>query len=243
MNSFAGSITNPGREAFRFQADKELVDRAVSGDADAFATLFQTHRGRVYAICLRMTNNVTEAEDLTQDAFMQVFRKLSTFRGESSLSTWLYRLAVNTILMHFRQRAPRAVSMDDEIDCSDKPPLPRHEFGKPDGHLRSSVERIALMRALETLPHGYRRIFELHEIEGYAHREIARLLHCSIGNSKSQLHKARQRIQKILSATRRPSLALPVRGHLRVKEGKVPVPPVAVMEFQTEIRQAETVAV
>jgi RNA polymerase sigma-70 factor (ECF subfamily) len=237
MNSFASSIAEPESEAYRFQADKELVERAVSGDADAFATLFQTHRGRVYAVCLRMTNNVTEAEDLTQDAFMQVFRKLSTFRGESSLSTWLYRLAVNTILMHFRQRAPKAVSMDDEIECYDKPPIPRYEFGRPDGHLRSAVERIALMRALETLPDGYRRIFELHEIEGYAHREIARLLHCSIGNSKSQLHKARQRIQKLLHTSRRTSVALPAR------QEKIQGTPLVVMDFQPSVSHADAVAI
>jgi len=235
MNSFASSIADPRSELYRFQADKELVERAVSGDADAFATLFQTHRGRVYAICLRMTNNVTEAEDLTQDAFMQVFRKLSTFRGESSLSTWLYRLAVNTILMHFRQRGPKAISMDEEIESSDKPPLPRHEFGRPDGHLRSSVERIALMRALETLPAGYRRIFELHEIEGYAHREIARLLHCSIGNSKSQLHKARQRIQKLLRASSHTSVRVPAGE-------KIPMTPLAVMEIQSNVSPAGRMA-
>jgi RNA polymerase sigma-70 factor, ECF subfamily len=178
-------------------SDAALVRRALDGDGDAFASLFHLHKSRVYAVCLRMTKNTAEADDLTQDVFIQVFRKLSTFRGESALSTWLYRLAVNTALMHFRKQAPRQVSLDDNSD-HDANPVPKREHGRRDDRLSSSLDRIALTRALESLPAGYRTIFELHEIKGYGHREIAKLLRCSVGNSKSQLHKAKQRIREFL---------------------------------------------
>jgi RNA polymerase sigma-70 factor (ECF subfamily) len=178
-------------------SDLGLVRRALDGDADAFASLFHMHKHRVYAVILRMTNNTAEADDLTQDVFIQVFRKLSTFRGESALSTWLYRLAVNTALMHFRKQAPPQVSLDDDGDREAVSPV-RREHGQHDERLRCSLDRIALARALSALPDGYRTIFELHEIQGYGHREIARLLHCSVGNSKSQLHKAKQRIRECL---------------------------------------------
>ena len=187
--------------------DIALVRRALEGDADAFGSLFQLHKHRVYAVCLRMTNNTAEADDLTQDVFIQVFRKLSTFRGESALSTWLYRIAVTTSLMHFRRQAPRQVSLD-ETGAHDAVPTTKREHGRHDDRLRCSLDRIALTRALETLPKGYRTIFELHEIQGYGHREIARLLRCSVGNSKSQLHKAKERMRESLSLKRQPTLHL-----------------------------------
>jgi RNA polymerase sigma-70 factor (ECF subfamily) len=189
VNTDAGPVNN--------NSDAALVRRALDGDADAFASLFHLHKHRVYAVCLRMTKNTAEADDLTQDVFIQVFRKLSTFRGESALSTWLYRLAVNTALMHFRKQAPRQVSLD-ETGEHDSTPVARREHGRRDDRLSSSLDRIALTRALEALPVGYRTIFELHEIKGYGHREIAKLLRCSVGNSKSQLHKAKQRIREFL---------------------------------------------
>jgi RNA polymerase sigma-70 factor, ECF subfamily len=172
------------------------VRRAQQGDADAFAALFHAHKARIYSVCLRMTNNSAEAEDLTQDAFMQVFRKLSTFRGDSALSTWLYRIAVNTVLMRFRKKALRQISLDEPCHQDSKPL--RREYGSTDDRLAGSVDRIALARAIQELPDGYRTIFLLHEVEGYEHQEIAHLLHCSVGNSKSQLHKARLRIRELL---------------------------------------------
>ena len=179
------------------ESDTALVQRALGGDADAFATLFQVHKGRVYAVCLRMTNNTADADDLTQEAFIQAFRKLGTFRGESALSTWLHRVAVNTALMHFRRQSTPKTSLDQT-----DPDSGRREFGRHDERLKHSLDRIALMRALDTLPTGYRTIFELHEIGGYGHREIAKLLSCSVGNSKSQLHKAKQRIRECLVSRR-----------------------------------------
>ncbi len=177
--------------------DLELVKRAQEGDAEAFATLFRTHKARIYSICLRMTNNTAQAEDLTQDAFLQVFRKLSTFKGNSALSTWLYRIAVNTVLMHFRKKALRQISLDEP--SSQDARLVRREYGGRDSRLSGSVDRITLTRAIKDLPAGYRTIFLLHEVEGYEHQEIAKLLECSVGNSKSQLHKAKLRIREFLA--------------------------------------------
>jgi RNA polymerase sigma-70 factor (ECF subfamily) len=180
----------------RTATDLELVKRAQEGDSDAFAALFHAHKGRVYSICLRMTNNTAQAEDLTQDAFLQVFRKLDTFKGNSALSTWLYRIAVNTVLMHFRKKALKQISLDEPSSQDVK--QVRREYGSRDGRLSGSVDRIALIRAIKDLPAGYRTIFLLHEVEGYEHQEIAKILDCSVGNSKSQLHKAKLRIREFL---------------------------------------------
>jgi RNA polymerase sigma-70 factor (ECF subfamily) len=184
----------------RFDSDFDMVKRAQQGDADAFAALFHQHKARIYSVCLRMTNNTAEAEDLTQDAFLQVFRKLATFRGDSALSTWLYRIAVNTVLMHFRKKALRQISLDEPYNQDAK--TVRREYGSRDDRLTGSVDRIALARAIKELPDGYRTIFLLHEVEGYEHQEIAELLDCSVGNSKSQLHKAKLRIRELLGRSR-----------------------------------------
>jgi RNA polymerase sigma-70 factor (ECF subfamily) len=195
----------------------DVIKRAQQGDSDAFAALFHTHKTRIYSLCLRMTNNTAEAEDLTQDAFLQVFRKLPTFRGESALSTWLYRVAVNTALMHFRRKTPRQVSLDEPYQHDAT--LVRREYGNRDGRLASLVDRIALTQAIKELPDGYRTIFLLHEVDGYQHREIAELLDCSVGNSKSQLHKAKLRIREFLEHTRQArTKAVP---HLRSRTHRV----------------------
>ena len=180
----------------QYCSDVDLVRKAQQGDADAFATLFYTHKARVYSLCLRMTNNTAEAEDLTQDAFLQVFRKLATFRGDSALSTWLYRVAVNTVLMHFRKKGLRQVSLDEPSNQDTR--VVKREYGNIDDQLSGSIDRIALARAMKDLPAGYRTIFLLHEIKGYEHQEIARLLRCSVGNSKSQLHKAKLKMRELL---------------------------------------------
>jgi RNA polymerase sigma-70 factor, ECF subfamily len=174
-----------------------LIRRAQRGDTGAFANIFNTHKPRVYSLCLRMTNNVAEAEDLTQEAFLQVFRKLPTFRGDSALSTWMYRVAVNTVLMYFRKRGRPQLSLDEPSNQNVK--TKKREYGFDDQRLMTSIDRIALARAIKELPDGYRTIFLLHEVDGYEHREIAKLLRCSVGNSKSQLHKARLKMREILS--------------------------------------------
>src|SRR6201987_1711086 len=183
---------------FMGESENTLVKRAIDGDGDAFASLFQLHRGPVYAFCLRITNKQADSDDLTQEAFIQAFRKLGTFRGESALSSWLHRVAVNTALMHFRRQATPPASLDQSAGAETS----KREFGQHDNRLSCSLDRIALERALEALPAGYRTIFELHEIGGYGHREIAKLLRCSVGNSKSQLHKAKQRIRECLVSRR-----------------------------------------
>ena len=184
----------------QYSSDVEMVRKAQQGDSDAFAALFYAHRPRVYSLCLRMTNNTAEAEDLTQDAFLQVFRKLGTFRGDSALSTWLYRVAVNTVLMHFRKKGLRQVSLDESSNQDTR--VVKREYGSLDERLSGSVDRIALARAMQDLPAGYRTIFLLHEIKGYEHQEIARILRCSVGNSKSQLHKAKLKMRELLGYQR-----------------------------------------
>ena len=178
------------------ESDSDLIKRAKQGDASAFAVLFHKHKARVYSVCLGLTNNTAEAEDLTQDAFLQAFRKLSTFRGDSALSTWLYRIAVNAVLMRFRKKTLRQISLDEP--CNPDTRFVRREYGSKDACLTGSVDRIALTRAIGELPDGYRTVFLLHEVEGYEHKEIAELLDCSVGTSKSQLHKAKLRIREIL---------------------------------------------
>jgi RNA polymerase sigma-70 factor (ECF subfamily) len=155
-----------------------------------------------------MTGNTAEAEDLTQDAFLQVFRKIAAFRGESAFATWLHRIAVNTVLMHFRKQPRGQVSLDEPYE-SDSPKA-RHEYGIRDRYQVGCIDRIALARAVEQLPPGYRTIFLLHEVEGYEHQEIAEMLSCTAGNSKSQLHKARQRFRELLTSS--PEAQSPVQS-------------------------------
>ena len=176
--------------------EAEAIERAKQGDAEAFETLYDLHRRRVYSLCLRMTANTAEAEDLTQEAFLQLFRKIGTFRGESAFSTWLHRMAVNVVLMRLRKKGLPLVPLEDTVETEEEGP--KKELGAPDAVLAGSVDRMELQRAVEALPPGYRSIFVLHDVEGYEHNEIASLVGCSIGNSKSQLHKARMKLRKLL---------------------------------------------
>lgn len=143
-----------------------------------------------------MTGDTTEAEDLTQEAFLQLFRKISTFRGESAFTTWLHRLVVNVVLMHLRKKGLLQVSLD-EVDTSQEEPVKR-DYGDDDRRLIGSIDRIRLDRAIAALPPGYRTVFVLHDVEGYEHNEIAQIMDCSTGNSKSQLHKARLKLREYL---------------------------------------------
>ncbi len=177
--------------------EPNLITLARNGDVNAFAALYEMHKPRVVAVCLRMTRDMAEAEDLTQDAFIYVFRKFSTFRGDSAFSTWLHRVAVNTVLMHFRRKGKRQVSLEHH-DTQTSGGF-RREYGRVDAKLAACADRLALTRAINELPPGYRTIFLLHEMQGYEHQEIARRLHCSIGNSKSQLHKAKLRMRELLA--------------------------------------------
>jgi RNA polymerase sigma-70 factor, ECF subfamily len=186
--------------AIKAPTEAQLIARAQRGDEEAFAALFEAHKRRVYSLCLRMTGNTAEAEDLTQEAFLQLFRKISTFRGESAFSTWLHRLAVNVVLMHLRKKGLQQVSLD-ETDTSQDEPVKR-DYGSDDRRLTGSVDRIGLQKAIADLPPGYRTVFVLHDVEGYEHNEIAEIMKCSVGNSKSQLHKARMKLRERLRQDR-----------------------------------------
>jgi RNA polymerase sigma-70 factor (ECF subfamily) len=177
----------------------EILARAQAGDNHAFAQLYTMHKRRIYSLCLRMVGSVAEAEDLTQEAFLQFHRKIATFRGESALSTWLHRLAINVVLMHLRKKGLQVTSLDEAMEPAPDQ-RPGRSFGAPDLFLSGAIDRLALQRAIDDLPAGYRLIFVLHDIEGYEHNEIATLLDCSIGNSKSQLHKARLKLREALRA-------------------------------------------
>jgi RNA polymerase sigma-70 factor, ECF subfamily len=171
----------------------DLVARARRGEEAAFEELFESHKRRVYSLCLRMTRNSADAEDLTQQAFLQVFRKIANFRGESKFSTWLHRLAVNEVLMHLRRQRPAPVPFD-ETDASQEGPVPR-QFLDNDRRLMGTVDRTDLERAIAKLSPGYRTAFVLFDLEGYEHHEIAPMMNWSVGNSKSQLHKARRKLR------------------------------------------------
>src|SRR6266850_2161631 len=189
---------------------RDAIRLAQQGDAAAFEIIYQRHCGRVYALCLRMLRDPVEAEDRAQEVFIQLFRKIHTYRGESAFSTWLHRLTANLVLMHLRRKKPISISLD-EIDGSDEgDDRPRNEIGAPDPRLTGLVDRVTLQSAIEQLPRGYRKIFTLYDVQGYDHREIAKILGRSVGNSKSQLHKARKRLRELLQeyrATTRDAIA------------------------------------
>ena len=171
---------------------------AQAGNAAAFERLYRLHNRRVYSLCLRMVGNTAEAEDLTQEAFLQLFRKIATFRGESAFSTWLHRLAVNVVLMRLRKKSATESSLDEMTEPDGESGGPRRDFGMADLRLSGSIDRVNLQRAVDHLPPGYKAVFVLHDVQGYEHNEIAEIMDCSIGNSKSQLHKARMRLRELL---------------------------------------------
>lgn len=203
----SGDATEPGPASSATDLDQaEILARAQVGDHQAFAQLYTIHKRHVYSLCLRMVGSVAEAEDLTQEAFLQFHRKIATFRGESALSTWLHRLAINVVLMHLRKKSLQVSSLDELMEPAPDQRSARG-FGAPDLVLSGAIDRLTLQRAINDLPAGYRLIFVLHDIEGFEHNEIASLLDCSIGNSKSQLHKARLKLRES------------IRGHLQ-QEGR-----------------------
>lgn len=176
----------------------ELVRRAQQGNAEAFEAIYRLHSQRVYALCLRMLGNPTEAEDLAQEAFLQLFRKIHTFRGESAFSSWLHRLTANVVLMSFRKKRPLATSLDEVTHIDEESDIPRKEIAVTDLRLSGVFDRVNLQAAIAQLPEGYKSMFLLHDLHGYEHNEIAEILGCSVGNSKSQLHKARKRLRELL---------------------------------------------
>jgi len=179
--------------------EAQVIEKAQTGDVSCFEALYARHKRRVFSLCLRMTGDYGQAEDFTQEIFLQLYRKIALFRGESAFSTWLHRLSVNVVLMHFRKKGLKEVSLEESMDPQYEGE-PAKEFGANDSKLQGSIDRLVLDRAIDDLPPGYRIIFILHDVEGYEHNEIAEMLGCSIGNSKSQLHKARMKLRTLLRA-------------------------------------------
>jgi len=174
--------------------DFDLAQASARGDLAAFETLYERHHRRVYSLCLRMVANATEAEDLTQEVFIQLFRKIGSFRGESAFTTWLHRMTVNHVLMHFRKRGVKYEKTTEEGEIGEI-----QDFLQAAGERPRYVDRLALDKAITELPPGYRTVFVLHDVEGFEHEEIAGMLGVSVGTSKSQLHKARMRLRELLN--------------------------------------------
>ena len=196
-------LTRTAPDATRFDLgelpEADAIRLAQRGDDRGFERIYRLHSQRVYALCLRMMKgNSAEAEELTQESFLQLFRKIGTFRGESAFSTWLHRLAFNIVLMRLRKRTCQIVSMDEALEPGQTVPGLHEYIGGQDQRLSGAVDRMDLERALKQLPPGYRAVFVLHDVQGYEHNEIAAMRGCSMGNSKSQLHKARARLRQLL---------------------------------------------
>jgi RNA polymerase sigma-70 factor (ECF subfamily) len=178
-------------------ADLELAQRCRQGDAAAFEELYRAHAGRLYSLILRMVGAAQDADDLLQEVFLTAHRKLGSFRGESTLGTWLYRLAVNQCLDFLRGRQNRMARATDSLDEEGAP-----EPAVAGPAVPSAVTRLDLERAIASLPPGCRTAFVLHDVEGLEHREIAQMLGVSEGTSKSQVHKARMKLRAALSASK-----------------------------------------
>ncbi len=178
-------------------SDFALAQAAASGELAAVGNLYDRHSHRVYSLCLRMTRNAADAEDLTQEVFLQLFRKIGSFRGEGQFTTWLHRLTVNQVLMYFRHIRVRREKIVEDVAAEISASQWSRHSARP-----QVVDKIALDAALARVSPGCRLIFVLHDMEGYNHEEIARLLGCSSGNSKSQLHKARVKLKRFLNSKR-----------------------------------------
>ena len=174
-------------------SDHELAQSIGQGNTSSIGALYERHKPKVYSLCLRMTGNTAEAEDLTQEVFMQLLGKAGSFRGESQFTTWLYRFTTNHVLMYFRRRTRRLERFPLMID--DLPARSTLKYSLS-GKL---MEGIALDAAVSKLPSRSRSFFLKFDVEGFSHREIAEILGCSEGNSKSQLHKARKELRRLLT--------------------------------------------
>jgi RNA polymerase sigma-70 factor (ECF subfamily) len=178
--------------------EAEAIQLAREGSAVAFERLYRLHSRRVFALCVRMLEDWAEAEDLTQETFLTVFRRIHTFRGESGFSTWLYRVTVNVVLMHIRKKTVAQTRLEEITEEAKETRTHRLELGGPDLYLNGIIDRLTLQRAIDQLPPGFKAQFVLYEIEGYEHREIADMRGCSTGTSKSQLHRSRLRLRELL---------------------------------------------
>jgi RNA polymerase sigma-70 factor, ECF subfamily len=175
--------------------DEALARLAADGNGAAFDEIYSRHRSFVYSITLRMTGNSADAEDLTQESFVSVFRRVGSFRGDASFTTWLYRLVVNQVKMHFRYRSSRPEMQTSDGDT----PESWLAIARRTDPGEQLIDRLAIERAMLMLAPGYRSAFILHDVEGYKHKEAARLSGHTVGTSKSQLHKARAGLRSVLS--------------------------------------------
>jgi RNA polymerase sigma-70 factor (ECF subfamily) len=178
------------------RADLELAKRCRNGDAGAFEELYRAHAGRLFSLTSRMMGSPQDAEDLLQEVFLHAYRKLGSFRGESSLGTWLYRLGMNQCLDHLRGRQVRMNQATDSLEDDGA-----SEPVTPSPATPIAVNRIDLERAIGRLPEGCRAAFLLHDVEGFEHHEVAAILGVSEGTSKSQVHKARLKLRAMLRRT------------------------------------------
>jgi RNA polymerase sigma-70 factor (ECF subfamily) len=168
-------------------SDAELLARCRAGDVDAFETLYRQHAGRIFALASRLAGSVDQGEDLLQEIFLQAYRKLNSFKGEAALGTWLYRLAVNHCLDFVRSRQTRNTKVTDTLDDE-------RSF-EPMAARETPIPRIDLERAIARLPPGCREAFVLHDVEGFDHKEVGKLLGIAEGTSKSQVFKARTKLR------------------------------------------------
>jgi RNA polymerase sigma-70 factor (ECF subfamily) len=198
--------------------ESAVIERAQRGDASAFEGIYRRHSPRVFAVCLRIVGNIAAAEDLTQEAFLLVLRKIRSFRGDSAFSTWLHRIAVNVSLMRLRRNPPRELSLENSAGAHDEPSQFSAQLASADAHLSSSLDRLHLERAIARLRPSQKLVVVLHDIQGYKHSEIASMLDWSIGNSKSHLHRARSRLRELLTDSSVPpdhKPAPPFQSHSR----------------------------
>lgn len=180
-------LNNPKSEA-------EVIRQAQLGDQAAFEEIYRKHRRRVYFVCARITHNPSEAEELTQETFLQLYRKIGSFRGDSTLWTWLYRVTLNIAFMSTRRMQPVSAiehTLSDSEDSEQASP----DLAREDELLTGSVNRVTLLAAIDRLAPGYRMVLWLHDVLGYEHGEIAEIMGCTMGSSKSQLHKARLKMR------------------------------------------------
>jgi len=195
-------ISSDQMEANR--VDETLVARCRKGDVPAFEELYKRHSSRLYSVAYRMTGSAADAEDLLQDIFLQVYRRIDSYRGEAALGTWLHRLAVNACLDFLRSKQGHRRQVTDSLDEPDASEPVAHASWRPDAVL----SRLDLERAVAQLPPSYRRAFLLHDVEGLEHHEVSDALGIAEGTSKSLVHKARMRLRTLLRG--RP--AEPARG-------------------------------
>jgi len=176
----------------------DLIHRAQRGDQVAFEALYREHVGRVYALCLRLTSDAAQADELTQDAFVRAWERLASFRGESAFGSWLYRLTVNVVFLHFRAARRRSLRVftTDDPGALERPE--EAESGGPGAGRGAGAGALDLERAVAGLPPGARQVFVLHDVEGYRHEEIARLTGVAVGTSKAQLFRARRLLREAL---------------------------------------------